>query len=343
MADPRFHHRTGPYKLAVLADMAGAELSPGSDPDFLLEDVAPLDQAAARDISFLDNVKYKDAFAQTKAGACIVTEAMADAAPAGTALLFSANPYKSYALIAQTFYPEHKPASSIAASALVDETAVIGEGSVIEPGVVVQAGAEIGVACYIEANAVIGPGVVLGEGCRVGANASISHSLIGNHVRIYPGCRIGQDGFGFAIDPAGHVKVPQLGRVIIHDGVEIGANTTIDRGAGPDTEIGAGTWIDNLVQIAHNVKIGRGCVIVAQVGISGSTVLEDYVVLAGQTGIAGHLKIGKGARIAAQSGVMKDVPPGEEQMGSPALPRRETLKQVALLRRLVQKKGQENK
>ena len=155
---------------------------------------------------------------------------------------------------------------------------------------------------------------------------------------LYPGVRIGQDGFGFAIDPAGHVKVPQLGRVKIGNHIEIGANTTIDRGAGPDTEIGDGTWIDNLVQIGHNVRIGRGCVIVSQVGISGSTQIGDFVAIGGQAGIAGHLNIGSGARIGAQSGVMNDIPHMSEYMGSPAFPKTQFFRQVAALNRLIKKK-----
>jgi UDP-3-O-[3-hydroxymyristoyl] glucosamine N-acyltransferase len=162
--------------------------------------------------------------------------------------------------------------------------------------------------------------------------------MIGDGSRLYAGARIGQDGFGFAIDSAGHVKVPQLGRVIIGDHVEIGANSCLDRGAGPDTEIGDGTWIDNCVQIGHNVKIGRGCVIVAQVGIAGSAVLEDYVVVAAQVGIAGHLTIGQGTRIAAQSGVMKSLPAGSEVMGSPAIPAKEKLRQIIVLKNLTKPK-----
>jgi len=202
---------------------------------------------------------------------------------------------------------------------------------------VILDGVQIGKGCYIEAGAVIGRNVQIGDYVRIGANANISHAHIGSYSRLYPGVRVGQDGFGFAIDPKGHVKVPQLGRVMIGQHVEIGANSCIDRGAGPDTEIGDGTWIDNLVQIGHNVKIGRGCIIVSQVGISGSTVLEDFVALGGQAGVAGHLRIGMGARIAAQSGIMKNVPAGEEQMGSPALPIRDFMKQVALLKRLIKK------
>ena len=162
--------------------------------------------------------------------------------------------------------------------------------------------------------------------------------MIGDHVSIYRGAMIGQDGFGFAIDPAGFVKVPQLGRVIIEDHVEIGANTTIDRGAGPDTVIGQGTWIDNLVQIGHNVQIGRGCVIVAQVGISGSTRIDDFVMIGGQAGVAGHLHIASGARIGAQSGVMRNIPAGEQQMGSPSIPTKQFMRQTATLNKLTKKK-----
>jgi len=180
---------------------------------------------------------------------------------------------------------------------------------------------------------------VLGEDTEIGAGATLSHCLIGSRVRIYPGVRIGQDGFGFAIDPAGHVPVPQLGRVIIEDDVEIGANVTIDRGAGPDTVIGRGCMIDNLVQIGHNVEVGAGSVIVAQAGISGSTKLGKFVVLAGQAGLAGHLTIGDGARVGAQSGVMRDVPPGEDVVGSPAMPSRQYWRWYAKLMKLSGLRG----
>lgn len=337
MPDSRFHHRSGAFALGELAEIAGAKLGQGADPAKVIEDVAPLDQAGPSALSFLDNVRYKDQFAVTRAGACIVTPEMRERAPVGLALLLTPQPYKAYALVAQTFYPERKPEPSIATGAFVHPDASVGKGSVIEHGAYIGEGAEIGEGCWIEANAVVGARVKLGKGCRVGANSSISHTLAGDNIRLYPGVRIGQDGFGFAMDPAGHVKVPQLGRVIIEDSVEIGANTTIDRGSGPDTVIGRGTWIDNLVQIGHNVRIGRGCVIVAQVGISGSTVIDDYAVLAGQVGVAGHLHIGKGAMVAAQSGVAKDVPAGDRQMGSPARPAREYMKQAAALQRLAKK------
>ncbi|MEM9468963.1 MAG: UDP-3-O-(3-hydroxymyristoyl)glucosamine N-acyltransferase, partial [Pseudomonadota bacterium] len=253
-------------------------------------------------------------------------------------LIISNSPYKSYALIAQAFYPENYPDAEISEKASIDDTASIGKGCVIETGAVIKAGAQIAEGCWIESNAVIGENVKIGKNSRIGMNSSISHSHIGQASRIYPGVRIGQDGFGFAIDPAGHVKVPQLGRVLIGDHVEIGANTCIDRGAGPDTVIGDGTWIDNLVQIGHNVKIGKGCIIIAQAGIAGSSVIEDYAVIAAQVGVAGHLNVGMGAQIAAQSGVMRDVAAGEKVMGSPASPIKEHMRQITTLKNLARKK-----
>ena len=185
----------------------------------------------------------------------------------------------------------------------------------------------------------IGDGVVIGPDCRIGPHASLSHALLGMRVYVYPGARIGQEGFGFAVSPDGFLTVPQLGRVVVEDDVEVGANTTIDRGSLHDTVIGAGSRLDNLVQIGHNVRIGRGCVIVAQAGIAGSTVLEDHVVLAAQVGVTGHLRIGRGARIGAQAGVISDVPARAELVGSPAQPRHAFFREVAVLRRMVRNGG----
>ncbi|MGH1398337.1 MAG: UDP-3-O-(3-hydroxymyristoyl)glucosamine N-acyltransferase [Alphaproteobacteria bacterium] len=317
MADPRFFDNQGPFTLSALAAQIGAELF---GDDISIDDVAPLDVAGAGQLSFFDNVKYKEQFVATEAAAVICHPDVAEFAPKGCALLLSPAPYKSYAQAAQAFYPQ------VVQQGGVHESAVIGQGAVIGEGTLVEAGA------------VIGDNVIIGQGCRIGANAVISHAVIGDHVSIYRGAAIGQDGFGFAPDPAGFVKVPQLGRVIIGNGVEIGANTTIDRGAGPDTVIGDGTWIDNLVQIGHNVKIGRCCVIVAQVGISGSTVLDDFVMLGGQVGVAGHLHIGMGAKIGAQSGVMRNVPAGQEQLGSPAMPIKQAMRQIGALKSLIKNK-----
>jgi len=341
MADPRFFANVGPFPLGELARRCGAEIGADADAGKRITDVAPLDTAGPEHISFLDNRKYIDAFAASRAGACIVHASMAARAPAGMALLISADPYRVYAQVARTFYPVPSPEPGVSPRATVDGEASLGEGCRVDPGAVIEIGAEIGLRCHIGPNAVIGAGVVIGDDCFVGAGASVSHALIGDRVTILPGARIGQDGFGFAMSPTGHLKVPQLGRVVIGDDVEIGANSTIDRGAGPDTVIGSGSKIDNLVQIGHNVQIGRGCVIVSQAGISGSTRLEDFVALGGQAGLTGHLKIGAGARIAAQAGVMRDVEAGATVVGAPAVPAAEFFRQVAAVTRLARRKERE--
>jgi UDP-3-O-[3-hydroxymyristoyl] glucosamine N-acyltransferase len=263
---------------------------------------------------------------------------MTDKAPPDMALLIAREPYKAFARAAQAFYPEKPVAPRRADSAVIDPTAMVPEDCEIGAHVVIGAGARLGARCAIGPGTVIAVGVELGEDCRVGPNVTLSHCLIGARVVLHPGVRIGQAGFGFAPDREGPVKVPQLGRVVIGDDVDIGANTTIDRGSGHDTVIGPGTMIDNLVQIGHNVVLGRGCILAGQVGISGSTRLGDFVMAGGQAGLAGHLRIGSGARIAAKSGLMRDVEPGATVSGIPAVPITMFMKQVAVLQRLVRKK-----
>jgi UDP-3-O-[3-hydroxymyristoyl] glucosamine N-acyltransferase len=334
MPDPRFFTAAGPFTLRHLAGLAGADLGPGADPDLALTDVAPLDAAGPGDLSFLDNRKYVTQFAATRASACIVHPGLAGRAPAGLALLLSRVPYKAYALAAQAFHPSPSAGGVVHPTAVIAADAVLGEGTEIGPFAVIGAGARLGPRCRVGAAAVIGARVEIGADTVIGEHVSISHSLIGSRVTIYPGARLGQDGFGFAMDAAGHVRVPQLGRVIVGDDVEIGANTTVDRGSGPDTVIGRGTMIDNLVQIAHNVEIGAFCVLVAQCGIAGSSRVGDFVAIGAKVGIAGHLQIGRGARIAALSGVMRDVPAGQEVCGSPAVPIKQFFREVATLARL---------
>jgi len=339
MADPRFFAVSGPFTVAELAQRTGAEIGGKADAGLVLNEVGPLDTAGPNTVSFLENRKYTHLFETSLAGAIFVQPSLAGQAPSGTTLLLTTNPYKAYAVAATLFHPEQRFLPGVAPTAVVDPGATIGEGASIGHHVVIEAGAEIGAHCRIDANAVIGAGVVIGDHCWIGANSTVSHALIGNHTRLYPGVRVGQDGFGFAADATGLLKIPQFGRVVIGDNVEIGANTTIDRGAGPDTVIGSGTVIDNLVQIGHNVVIGRGCIIVAHAGISGSTRIGDYVQIGGQAGFAGHLDIGKGARIAAQSGVMRDIGAGETVCGSPAVPIAEFFRQVAVIQRLTKTRG----
>ncbi|MFH1803419.1 MAG: UDP-3-O-(3-hydroxymyristoyl)glucosamine N-acyltransferase [Pseudomonadota bacterium] len=338
MADGRFFERKGPFSIVEIAEISGARIADGSFENLSVFDVAPLQTADENCLSFFDNRKYLDAFAASKAGACFVREEFASRAPSGMVLFLSDDPYRAYAKAARAFYPAPVANGVISDRAFVDPSAVLATGVQVDPGAVIEAGVEIGAGTHIAANAVIGRGVVIGDGCHIGAGATLSYCMIGNLCIIYSGARIGQDGFGFAMGPQGHLKVPQLGRVIVGHDVEVGANSTIDRGAGPDTVIGNGCRIDNLVQIGHNVELGMGCVIVANVGISGSTKLGRFVVVGGQAGIAGHLEIGDGARISAQAGVMRNVKAGEVVGGSPAVPMMEFHKQTVALSRLIRKK-----
>src|SRR5438093_6406455 len=334
MADPRFFDRAGPLALDALAALSGATLHDPRDGGRLVADVAPLETAGPDDLTFLDNRKYIEAFTRSHAGAALVDERMVGRAPAGMALLIADNPYKAFAHAAQAFYPVRPVTPRRAPSAVIDPAAIVPADCDIADHVVIEAGVRLGARCQIGPNTVIATGVELGEDCRVGANVTLSHCLIGARVVLHPGVRIGQAGFGFAPDPQGPVKIPQLGRVIVGDDADIGANTTIDRGSGHDTVIGPATMIDNLVQIGHNVVLGRGCVLAALVGISGSTQIGDFVMVGGQAGFAGHLKIGSGARIAAQSGVMRDVAPGETVCGARAVPIGLFMRQVAILQHL---------
>ncbi len=331
MADPRFFHNAGPFSAAEIARLIGAELRPADSGDRRFSDVGALGDADADTLSFLDNRKYRPALRASAAGGIILAPEFADEAPEHAVLFLSPEPYRAFALAAQRFYPVAPPTPGVHATATVAADATIAEAAQIDAGAVIGPGAEIGAGAWIGANAVVDAGVVVGEGTQVGAGAYLGYCLIGRQCQIHSGARIGNRGFGFAMDARGHVDVPQLGRVIVGDGVEIGANSCIDRGMGPDTVIGDGSKIDNLVQIGHNVRIGRGCVLVGQCGIAGSTVLEDFAVCAAQSGVAGHLTIGKGAQVAAQSGVIRDAAPGEKLGGTPAVPLRQWHRQTAYL------------
>jgi UDP-3-O-[3-hydroxymyristoyl] glucosamine N-acyltransferase len=338
MADPRFFDRAGPFSLDALAALSGATLRDHKGGNRLFADVAPLETAGPEDLTFLDNRKYLDAFVGSRAGAAIVDERAIDKAPAGMALLIAANPYKAFARAAQAFYPLKPVPPRRAPSAIIDPAAIVPPDCDIADHVVIEAGARLGARCQIGPNTVVAAGVELGADCRVGANVTLSHCVIGARVVLHPGVRIGQAGFGFAPDSEGPVKIPQLGRVIVGDDADIGANTTIDRGSGHDTVIGPGTMIDNLVQIGHNVVLGRGCILAGQAGIAGSSRLGDFVMVGGQAAISGHLQIGNGARIAGRSGVMRDVPAAATVCGNPAVPIMEFMRQVAIVQRLAKKK-----
>ena len=345
MDEMKFFRRAASPTLAEIVEWTGAKPAGEVDLGQTIVDVAPLDRARPGDLVFLDNPKYVDQLAGTRATACLVGERYAELVPKGVAALVVREPYRACAIVTARLYPDAaRPGSlfdshGVSPGANVHPLARLEANVIVDPGAVIGPHAEIGEGAVIGPNAVIGPKVRIGRSSAVGAGATVCNALIGDRVIIHPGVRIGQDGFGFAMSPRGHQKVPQVGRVIIQDDVEIGANSTIDRGANRDTIIGEGTKIDNLVQIAHNVVIGRHCVIVSQVGISGSTELGDFVVAGGQAGITGHLRIGMGAQIAAQSGVMADVDPGAKMGGSPAKNARDWLKGVAAVDRMTKSRG----
>jgi len=334
-----FFDRAGPFSLAELARATGSELPESADSARLLHDVKPLSEAGPYDISFLDNRKYLPQLAETKAGACLILPAMGSRVPVGTVALVTKAPYRGFALALTAFYPGAlwPQAARAGVATLIDPTAEIEDGVEIEPGAVIGAEAAVGRGSRIAAGAVIGYRVHVGRQCYIGAGANLTNTLVGDRVIIHSGARIGQDGFGFAMGAGGHLKVPQIGRVVIQDDVEIGANTTIDRGALKDTVIGEGTKIDNLVQIGHNVVMGRHCVIVAQTGISGSTELGDFVVMGGQSGTVGHIKVGMGAHIAGASHPKDDVPAGGRYGGTPAKPLKVWARELAAVTRLAER------
>lgn len=342
MADERFFQLAGPFNLEELADIADAEIAGAIPQVSEFSDVAPLSSANSNQVSFLDNKKYGDAFAVSQAGACLVHPSMAHRAPAHMALLVTNQPYHGYARVAAAFYPPQSLTEGIHATAYIAGTASLGRNVQVCAGVCIGDNAVVGSNTLIGANTVVENGVRIGSDCRIAPNVTLQFCDIGNAVILHPGVRIGQDGFGFAMGASGHEKVPQLGRVIVGDDVEVGANTTIDRGTGPDTIIGTGSKLDNQVQIGHNAKLGNGCIFVAQSGVSGSTEIGNFTIIGGQVGIAGHLKIGDGVQIAAKTGVMRNIESGNIVGGYPAQPMKNWLRSVAAVERLGKKKGKSN-
>jgi UDP-3-O-[3-hydroxymyristoyl] glucosamine N-acyltransferase len=338
MPDPIFFPDPTPLSLADIVALTGARLVTDPAPGRVIRGVRPLDSAGPGDIAFIDSADYVAALARTAAGACLSQPRFLDKIPASAAALEAKEPARAFALVAARLYPSSlRPArvtgDGVGGNAHIDPAAKIESGAQIGPYAVVGARAEIGRGTIIGPGAVVGPDTRIGRDSSIGPGATVIHALVGNRVIIHAGARIGQDGFGFIPGAKGHTKVPQIGRVIIQDDVEIGANTCIDRGSIRDTIIGEGSKIDNLVQIAHNVVIGRHCLLAAHVGISGSSTLGDFVALGGRVGLAPHLTIGDGAQIAAGSGLMHDVPAGERWAGYPAQPAKEWMRATAALRR----------
>lgn len=334
MPDPRFYEDLGPVPLGDLVALTGADPIGSEAALRLIARVAVLAHAGPGSLTFLSDTRYAGQLASARPAACLLPRNAGVSTPEGCVAITCANPQAAYALAAEGL---HRP--RLMSGAAVSADASIEEGVRLGPGVVIGSGAQIGRGTRIGANTVVGPGVTIGRDCDVASNVTIGFALLGDRVRILAGAVIGEPGFGATAGSKGLLDIPQLGRVIIQDGVSIGANTTIDRGAYEDTVIGENTKIDNLVQIAHNVRVGRNCVMAAHTGISGSVSIGDGSQFGGRAGVADHVTIGAGARVGAAAGVMKDIPAGETWGGMPARPIRHWLRETAWLARMASRKG----
>jgi UDP-3-O-[3-hydroxymyristoyl] glucosamine N-acyltransferase len=329
--------------LAEIVALTGAASRDGTALSHRVTGIAPIDQAGPGDLTFIDNPKFAPLLATTRAGAVLATDRFEPQVPPGINMLRTREPYRAFVLVAREFYRDRlRPASPYEADGVmpgahVHPSAQLGADVTVDPGAVVGPRVIVGAGTTISANTVVGADVRIGRDCAIGPNCTVIHSELGDRVILHPGARIGQDGFGYVSSPEGHAKVPQVGRVVIHDDVEIGAGTTVDRGGMRDTVIGQGTKIDNLVQIGHNVVIGRHCIIVAQSGLSGSVTLEDFAILAARVGIYPHVTVHEGAQLSARSTVRRDVPAGERWGGLlNAKPLRQSMRELIAIERLPQ-------
>ncbi len=301
--------------------------------------IAPLDRAGPDELSFLASAKYTALFERTAAGVVLVAPELQETPGAPRARIVVPKPHEAMLALIPKFYRPVVRTPGVHAAAHIGPDVTLGRDVCIEPGAVVEEGASIGDRSWIGANVVVGRDATVGCDCQLNPGVVVyAHSRIGDRVILHAGVRIGSDGFGYVTQKVDgrleHTKIPHVGRAIIGDDVEIGANSTIDRGSVDDTVIGAGTKIDNLVHVAHNVRVGRLCLLVAQCGVSGSVRIEDGAVLAGQVGVSGHLTIGAGAKVGAQGGVISDIPAGESWSGYPARPHREAMRAYAALFKL---------
>jgi len=317
-----------------IAELVGGSLV--GQQDLPLAGIAPLDRADAGDLSLLASRRHLAAFHTSTAGAVLTGAAFRDDPRGPGTRIVVEHPARALSRLVEHLAPVPPPAWGIDPSARIGRGVQWSGRVAIGPGAVLGRRVHLGNGCVIGVRAIVGDDVTLGTSCRIGDQCTIDAGVsLGDGVVVRPGARVGGPGFGFVQGENGHERLLQLGRCVVGDDVEIGANTTIDRGSLGDTVIGAGTKIDNLVQIAHNVRIGARCVIMAQAGVAGSTIVEDDVMLAGQAGLADHLTVGKGARVAAQSGVIGDIPPGATVSGYPARDHRAVLRQTAALARLA--------
>jgi UDP-3-O-[3-hydroxymyristoyl] glucosamine N-acyltransferase len=332
------HENGGEGGIVLTADVIATEVGGRlvGDPAAQVRGIAPLDRAGGEELSFLASAKYAPLLAGSQAGVVLVTPELSESPGAARARIVVAKPHDALLSLIPRFYRAHKGEPGIHSTAEIGRGARIGVGVSVGPYAVIGEGAQIGDRAVIDAHAVIGQGVRIGSECHFyPSTTTYSGTIVGKRVIVHAGARLGSDGFGYVYRDGRHEKIPHVGRCIIEDDVEIGANTTIDRGSIDDTVIGAGTKIDNLVHIAHNCRVGRLCLIMAQVGIAGSVRVEDGCVLAGQVGISGHHTIGKGSTLAAQAGAFGDIPAGETWSGYPARPHKEALRAQAALFRLA--------
>ncbi|MDH6229437.1 UDP-3-O-[3-hydroxymyristoyl] glucosamine N-acyltransferase [Mesorhizobium soli] len=343
MSDPVFFVRSRRYTALEIANLTGAELADSRLAQAAVSTIAPVSEGGEGALVFVDGKRNAGTLGELRAVAILCTADVVDLVPAGIAVLVTPQPQAAFAQIGRLLFPAAASPRSltgetgISPSAHIHPTAKLEPGVTVEPGAVIGAHVAIGSGTIVAPNAVIGLSTQIGRDCFIGPNSTVQCALIGNKVVIHNGASIGREGFGFVAGRSGPERIPQIGRVIIQDNVEIGANTTVDRGAMADTIIGESTKIDNLVQIAHNVRIGRGCVIAGHCGISGSVTIGDYVMMGGRVGLADHLTVGSGARLAAASGFMNDVPAGEVWAGLPARPMMEFMRDVAAIRKLSSK------
>jgi UDP-3-O-[3-hydroxymyristoyl] glucosamine N-acyltransferase len=343
MADPRFYDNLGPFPLLQLCEKLETPLPAAADGSASVCDLASLGAAGRGTLSFFADGRAAAEFGRTGAEFCLTPLALGRAVPPpDTVLIPCVSVQHAFAAAARLFYPQPDLATWRQDEA-IHPSAQIGENVALAPGVVIGPGVQIGGGTRIGPNAVLGRGVAVGRNCEIGANVTVTHALIGDRVLILPGAQIGSPGFGFANANAdagiGHTRIPQLGRVIVQDDVEIGACTTVDRGALNDTVIGEGSKLDNLVQVGHNVRIGRHCIVVSQVGISGSSTLGDFVTIGGQVGVSDHCRIGDGARIAGRTAMIigQEVEGGKDYAGVPAKPLMDWIREVHAVAGLIKK------
>lgn len=341
MALPTFFKQSPSLTLAEIATSTKARLVDASRADHVITDVAALDEAGPHHLTFFENVRYADQLARTQAGAVLVSEGFKGEIPAHVAVLRTRRPFAAFVELACEMQADAlRPASGfevtgISEQAIIHPTAQLEDDVTVDPLAVIGPDVEIGSGTIIGSGAVIAAGVKIGRDCNIGAGSVLQFTLIGNNVLVHPGCKFGQDGFGFVFGRDKHIKVPQTGRVLIQNDVEVGAGTTIDRGSLRDTVIGEGTKIDNQVQIGHNVTIGRHCVIAAKCGLAGSLTIGDNVALGAMVGLNNHITIGDGAQVAAMAGVKDSIPPRARWGGIFARPTKQWFREILAVEKLA--------